>query len=111
MIDPVLDAFDVTVAAGAAAVSCGSDPDCDDGNACTTDSCDTITGCVNDPINCDDGIACTTDSCDPATGECVSVDDGTCPNCSPVGGNCTDDTDCCSNKCRGKPGGKTCKNL
>ncbi len=43
--------------------------DCDDGNACTTDSCSN-NSCVNTPIVCNDNNACTTDSCDPVTG-CV----------------------------------------
>jgi len=73
---------------------------CDDGNPCTTDSCDPATGCVNAPVDdgtvcddgdactsgdvctagtcgggpptvCDDGDSCTTDSCDPASGGCT----------------------------------------
>jgi hypothetical protein len=43
---------------------------CDDNNACTTDTCDTATGCVYTPIVCNDNNACTTDTCDTATG-CV----------------------------------------
>src|SRR5262249_47039623 len=43
---------------------------CDDGNACTTDSCDAATGCAHVAISCDDGNACTNDACDAATG-CV----------------------------------------
>jgi hypothetical protein len=30
-------------------------------------------------------------------------------NCSPVGSSCSNNSDCCSNSCKGKPGGKTCK--
>lgn len=46
---------------------------CDDGNICTADSCDPLTGhCVNAPLACDDGNSCTEDSCDPVTG-CVHV--------------------------------------
>ncbi len=41
---------------------------CDDSDACTTDSCDPVTGCVYTPIACDDDDACTDDACDPATG-------------------------------------------
>jgi hypothetical protein len=56
-----------------------TDVNCDDGDACTTDSCDPATGCVHTPISCDDGNACTEDSCDPAVG-CVHTpikcDDG-----------------------------------
>jgi hypothetical protein len=43
---------------------------CDDGNACSKDTCDPKIGCKNDPITCDDGDACTDDSCDPDSG-CV----------------------------------------
>jgi hypothetical protein len=59
---------------------------CDDGNACTTDSCNAATGCVYTPISCDDSNACTADSCDPATGcahAAIVCDDGNL---------CTDDT-------------------
>ncbi len=30
-------------------------------------------------------------------------------SCSPLGASCSSDGDCCSNKCKGKPGSKTCK--
>jgi len=42
---------------------------CDDGDACTFDSCDPASGgCVHSPVNCDDNNACTLDSCDPIAG-------------------------------------------
>jgi len=74
---------------------------CDDGNACTTDTCVDLLGCVyeptdgqpcqenmcyepgtcingscvsGDPIDCDDGNECTTDYCDPDEFGCFSVD-------------------------------------
>ncbi len=31
------------------------------------------------------------------------------PACLSVGASCTSDSECCSNKCKGKPGNKTCK--
>jgi len=31
------------------------------------------------------------------------------PSCGPIGGSCTSGGECCSNKCTGKPGSKTCK--
>jgi hypothetical protein len=94
--------------------------DCNDGNVCTNDSCDPVTGCVhvnntnacNDgnactlddscsagtcrgtAIVCDDSNACTDDSCDPATGACVYANDDTNP-CSD-GDLCTQ-TDACHN--------------
>ena len=46
---------------------CQGAAECNDNNACTTDSCE-ASQCVNAPINLDDLVACTSDSCDPATG-------------------------------------------
>lgn len=130
---------------------CSNDPlSCDDGDACTIDSCDSATGCSNEPINCDDANACTIDSCsggscvyDPVScddGDACTIDscdaalgctydepacqdgDGCCPSacdstndsdcgsaCLPLDASCTSDAECCSNKCRGRPGGMTCK--
>ena len=52
----------------------------DDGNACTTDGCDTSTGVFHTPVSTDDGNACTTDACDTSTGAIthapVNTDDG-----------------------------------
>src|SRR5262249_11428703 len=57
----------------------GVAPSCDDGNACTTDSCDQAGGCVHVAISgcsacasaadCNDGNACTTDAC--VSGRCT----------------------------------------
>lgn len=75
-------------------LGCSESPiDCDDGNVCTTDSCDKdtgcqhapvvceasdachsagtcnpLSGCAETPITCDDGSPCTTDTCDPSGG-------------------------------------------
>jgi hypothetical protein len=52
----------------------GSPLVCDDGNACTEDSCDTSSGCVSIDVvtaTCDDGNPCTLDGCDSASGACV----------------------------------------
>jgi hypothetical protein len=52
--------------------------DCDDSNACTTDSCDPVLGCQNTAISCNDGDVCTADSCDPVLGcqnTAISCDD------------------------------------
>jgi len=59
---------------------------CDDLNACTADSCDADSGCVNEDISasCDDGNVCTNDACDPAFG-CVAIN-----NTDP----CSDDDVC-----------------
>jgi hypothetical protein len=57
---------------------------CDDGNACTTDSC-SAGQCVHTPVVVDDGDSCTVDTCDPVTGEvthapvdCSSAATGPC---------------------------------
>ncbi len=87
----------------------GTALNCDDGEFCTTDSCDPVAGCQNQALtdntacgdgdicngaevcasgictagtapNCDDGELCTTDSCDPVSG-CQNVglpDDTSC---------------------------------
>jgi len=79
----------------------GPDPDCDDDNACTTDSCDpeienddgTSGACVYTPIDpekCNDENECTEDSCDPKTGDCVHE-----PRCE-VDSDCEDDGDGCT---------------
>ena len=64
----------------------------DDGDACTTDGCDSLTGCTTTAIVCDDNDACTTDGCDSLSG-CfdfpVNCDDGdSCTVDSCVGGQC-----------------------
>ena len=35
---------------------------CDDGDACTVDTC-TATGCAHSPVSCSDGVLCTIDTC------------------------------------------------
>ncbi len=57
---------------------CESTPlNCDDGNMCTADSCDPVSGCINDPVPreglpCTDGDACTeVDTC--LSGVCVGT--------------------------------------
>jgi cysteine-rich repeat protein len=55
-------------------------PACDDGNPCNgVETCNTATGqCVpGTPLNCNDGNACTDDSCIPQTG-CVHTPAATC---------------------------------
>jgi len=67
---------------------CFVDADCDDGQRCNgLETCDPVDGvCVaGTPPSCDDGFACTTDSCDPAAnggaGACVNTpNDADCDN-------------------------------
>lgn len=73
--------------------NCGACPpcedaaSCDDGDACTTDSCDAALGCshADESATCADGDPCTSDSCDAALG-CVYTTD-VCVD----GDACTDD--------------------
>jgi hypothetical protein len=92
----------------------GSDPVCDDHDACTTDTCDPIGGCGHAPVSCDDGNVCTDDSCDQVLGclhanntavcddhnACTQVDfcsSGACVGSSAVV--CSDADVCTSNTC------------
>src|SRR5437867_1102530 len=85
-------------------------PPCDDGNACTVDSCDTSTGvCVYAALICDDQNACTTDSCDAANGcvftplpEETACDDG---NTCTAGDACDADGHCAGTP---EPSGTEC---
>jgi hypothetical protein len=57
---------------------------CDDGDPCTTDSCNKAVGCLHAPYTgpCDDGLACSTnDKC--VAGVCQG-DDSLCTNCPPT---------------------------
>ncbi|NUN13438.1 MAG: hypothetical protein HUU55_07365 [Myxococcales bacterium] len=101
----------------------GAPLDCSDGNVCTDDICDALTGCSNVnntapcedgnlctagdncangacvpglPTQCDDGNSCTNDSCVPATG-CVNA-----PNTSPCddGDVCTSGDVCSGGSCQ-----------
>ena len=68
--------------------------DCDDGNACTTDTCDGAKGCVHaslaDKLACaDDGKICTLDYC--SAGECSHPADKDGLPCESDGQDCTGD--------------------
>jgi hypothetical protein len=64
---------------------------CQDGVFCNGDKrCAPAMGCVTTPRNCDDGIACTHDSCDERSRSCLhQPDDSLCPvgfACDPTSG-------------------------
>ncbi len=87
---------------------------CDDGLACTVDTCEAAS-CVNTPDDslCDDGVTCTADTCD--AGNCVNTpDDGSCDDglycngtevcdpasdCQPGSDPCDDSSDCTNDTC------------
>lgn len=94
----------------------GAPTNCDDGIACTDDTCDGSSGCIHtpNPSSCDDGNPCTDDVCDLGTG-CLHVDNtapcedgnlctvgdtcagGTCVAGSPA--NCDDGLGCTDDSC------------
>lgn len=50
------------------ACDAGATLDCDDGDACSVDTCHTVHGCRHAPMVCDDADVCTTDRCDSILG-------------------------------------------
>lgn len=67
---------------------CSTATDCDDGDACTSEACETG-ACQSTPVDTDDDDVCTTDACDPETG--VSH--------TPIAGCCRDDDECTGGTC------------
>ena len=85
---------------------------CDDGNPCTTDTCD-ANGCKHVTISCDDGNACTTDSCD-ATNGCTHVAAANGAACTDDGNSCTNDVcsaGACTHPSNGTCGATPCSNI
>ena len=71
---------------------------CDDGNACTGSDACSAGSCVGGPsIDCSDGDRCTIDSCDPVSGCLHSVTTGACDD----GDACTVDENCADGTCSG----------
>ncbi len=72
----------------------GTPLDCDDEDACTTDTCAPSTGCQHIPLDCDDGRGCTTDSCNASSGchndRIDSDGDGEGPSDLGCGSDCDD---------------------
>jgi cysteine-rich repeat protein len=69
---------------------------CEDGNICTTDTCNGAQNtCVHTPKNCGDAFSCTTDSCDAATGNCLHA---------PNDAACADNNDCTDEVCSAQTG-------
>lgn len=69
------------------------DPLCDDGDACTVDTCDPVGHtCVN-TVSCEEGVACTIDSC--VASACEHTPDDSA---------CDDNNDCTDDICNGTTG-------
>jgi Dictyostelium (slime mold) repeat len=105
---------------------CRGTPVCDDGDPCTIDTCDPVTGACTHapnsgacddgnactigetctdavcgggaPVSCDDGNSCTLDTCDPVTGACAHApNSGACDD----GNACTIGETCTDAVCGG----------
>jgi len=91
----------------------GLDEDCDGFVDCDDSDCDldpACTTCVPSTEICTNG---TDDDCDGLV-DCDDPDCAAAPACASCtlgqkGDACSSDGDCCSNKCKGKPGKKTCR--
>ncbi len=78
---------------------------CNDGNTCTGGDVCSVGTCIGVPANCDDGIACTADSCDAKLGCTHLAQDASCDD----GNLCTTDTCNVTGGCLTSPAiGKTC---
>ena len=104
----------VLVARAATVTACTTDADCDDGNGCTTDTCDggvctyaTIADCVPcaTAADCDDGNGCTTDTCS-ANGACEHLAREGCIPCA-TAADCDDLNPCTTDTCTGGACGHT----
>lgn len=117
----------VSLLHGPAAFAACVPGNCNDGNACTTDTCDTDTGacvyanntgscndvnactvgdtcsdgvCQGTPITCNDSNACTDDACNPVVG-CIFTKDDT--NACQDASACTTGDHCSNGACVGTP--------
>ncbi len=108
------------VPAGGGQPGCLVPADCNDGIACTTDTCNAGI-CNNAPNNalCDNGLFCDgAETCSgslgcvngtpPCTGVACNESTNTCATCAPPGTSCTQNSQCCSGSCKGGRN-KTCR--
>jgi hypothetical protein len=108
---PTDGATDGHVTEGGTVGTCVHTSDCTQPNLCSGDNGLSCVGgfCVptGHPMSCDDGVACTDDSCDVATNACVHMpDDANCPSAEYCDAtlNCVQELPC-------TPGDTTCDRL
>jgi hypothetical protein len=70
---------------------------CDDADACTTDTCAAGPGCQHAAVSCDDANACTADTCVPASGCAHANNTASCND----GNACTAPDACAAGACGG----------
>jgi hypothetical protein len=78
---------------------------CNDGNACTSDTCLSNGQCAHEAVNCDDGNPCTTDLCVEASGCTYVPASGSCDD----GNACTSGDTCANGACAGSPVAGCCR--
>jgi hypothetical protein len=111
----------IAIPAGGGTPGCLVDADCNDGIACTADTCNAGV-CNNSPNNslCDNGLFCDgAETCSaslgcvagipPCSGVACDENTNSCASCGAPGTSCTANSQCCSNNCKGKAGSKTCR--
>ena len=107
----------------------GEDEDCDGNTDCSDSDCSASPSCEvcgnGSCSNGETGCTCAADcgappaeqcsggvdeDCDGAV-DCADTDCAANPSCAcaPAGAACVGNSDCCSNSCKGPPGGKTCR--
>lgn len=86
---------------------CCGDGTCSNGEDCGNCSVDCTTG--PEAGNCDDGVDndCANGT-DCSDGACATDPVCEAPPCSPLGTSCSNNAECCSNRCKGRGGNKTC---
>ncbi len=72
---------------------------CDDGNKCTKPDACTSGACSGTAVSCDDGDKCTTDSCNPASGVCVFTPMPGCGGYCAFASDCSDNNACTDDVC------------
>lgn len=101
----VTDATDTNEERPPTDAGCRSNEQCDDGDPCTVNLCDTtngecgfrrIEGCCAMDSQCDDGNPCTTDRCDTTTHRCMRT---AVANCCNSDAECNDGDPCTRDSC------------
>ncbi len=87
----------------------GADEDCDTLSDSADPECGGGGGCTPADEVCDDGLDNDCDGLTDGDDSDCQVDACVNPGGAVVGVGCVDNIACCSNKCKGKPGDKTCK--
>jgi len=94
-------------------VDCGSPPVCGDGTCDPgEDRCSCAADCGFPPStesDCNNGIDEDCDGFADCYDEDCDADPACSQTCEPIGASCSANGDCCSNKCKGPNGGKSCR--